>query len=331
MPRLQSYDNGLDCFADTYTMLLADLGLDARILGEDWGYHYARSAAGEQLPFMQIRIMRRAYDEAIRHWYGVAEQRISHGSLRDMWRHIEHVLADGRRVAVQVDTFAYPHSLFYQRIHHLHRIVVTHLRPGEAYIVDQLPGRPFEGWLPAAALNAAVSTEALSARFSPVGGARCTVDLPRPAAVEPPGPTRLRAALQETVVRYLDGDPTDPPGWWAAQQFLGDVERYAGAVTAVEDRVIAHGVNFLGSLAKQRRQNRLFLEFVGDQIGVDLGPSATRFQQFSEQLDKLRAVFFFGASAGRPPADFVGRVVARLRELLAAERRAVRELAVVVC
>ncbi|WP_229402876.1 BtrH N-terminal domain-containing protein [Micromonospora okii] len=329
MPRLQSYDNGLDCFADTYTMLLADLGLDARVLGEDWGYHYAR-AAGEQLPFMQIRIMRRAYDEAIRHWYGIGERRISHGSLDDMWRHLQRVVANGRCVAVQVDTFAYPHSLFYQRIHHLHRIVVTHLRPGEAHVVDQLPGRPFNGWLPAATLDAAVSTEALSARFSPVGGARCTVDLPRPVAVTPSEPARLRAALNETVVRYLNGNGTDPPGWWAAQQFLADVERYAGVVTVVEDRVVAHGVNFLGSLAKQRRQNRLFLDFVGDQIGVDLGPSATRFQQFSEQLDKLRAVFFFGASAGRPPADFVGRVVARLRELLAAERQAVRELAAAV-
>ncbi|MGI5152070.1 BtrH N-terminal domain-containing protein [Plantactinospora sp. CA-294935] len=329
MPRLQAYDNGLDCFADTYTLLLSNLGIDARVLGDDWGYRYVAAQPGSEAPFMRLRINRHSYGEAISRWYGIDERRITHPGMDALWEHVRHTLDDGRHVALQVDTFAYPPSLFHQRIHHLHRVVVTDLRPGAVYVLDELPGRPFRGWMETDGLTAAIGSQALAEHFTAVGGSHCSVDLPRPAAVAPPSTAALRAALVENVEAYLTGSdqPDAPAGRYAADRFLADVREYAGTATAIGDALIVHGVSFFGSLAKQRRQNAFFIELVGDRAGVDLTEVADRFRALSERLDKLRAVFFFGASAGRRPREHLGRLTDRLAEAFAEERDCVRRIA----
>ena len=329
MPRLQAYDNGLDCFADTYTLLLSNLGIDARVLGDDWGYRYVTAQPGSAAPFMRLRINRHSYGEAISRWYGVEERRITHPGMDALWEHVRRTLDDDRHVALQVDTFHYPPSLFHRRIHHLHRVVVTDHRPGAVYVLDELPGRAFRGWMETRGLAPAIGSDALAEHFTAVGGSHCSVDLPRPAALAPPSTAALQAALVDNVEAYLAvcRRPDAPAGWYAADRFVADVRQYAETATEIGDGLIVHGVSFFGSLAKQRRQNAFFIEMVGDRTGVDLTDVADRFRALSERLDKLRAVFFFGASAGRRPREHLGRLADRLAEAFAEEHDCVRRIA----
>lgn len=321
-------DAGLDCFADTYTVLLRDVGIDPRVLGDDWGYRYVAPEVAASEPFLRLRINRHEYRDSIFRWYGIAERRISHSSDRALWGHVDEVLADGRQVALQLDTFFYPNSPFHRRIHHLHRVVVAGRRDLDVYVLDEFPGRPFRGWLPVDVLNQAIRSDVLASQYAGVGGKRCSVDLPPPPWVAQPAVADLEAALMANVQSYLgeQGDSAAPVGWCAVQRFLSDVRRYAANGSQVDQSLITDGVNFFAALAKQRRQNALFVQLVGDRGGVRVDEAVNQLRDISHRLDQVRAFFFFGASAGRPTGEHVGRLADRLTQTFFEEYDCMRRL-----
>ncbi|WP_405059138.1 BtrH N-terminal domain-containing protein [Kribbella sp. NBC_01505] len=329
---VRAYENGLDCFADTYSTLLTNLSVDPRVLGDYWGYDYGPPLPDFEPSFMRIRASHYEYGHSIRRWYGISERCISHGSSEALWDHVRLVLGNGRQVVVQVNTFAYPRSPFYQAVHYLHRIVITGIEAGAAYVVDDLPVRSFRGWLAVAELDHAIAlagaTEHLGAAAKPF----FTIDLPGPIAFSSPSADTLRDALVGNTRRYLVGsDAVDQPvGHHAAKRFVADVRRYAETARVVDDRVLLRGVSFLSVLTRQRRQNAQFLGLAGDALRVDLSEAATQLRQLSDRLDGLRAAFFFGASAKRPIKEHLSHVADEMAGMFGDEYECMRRLSSLV-
>ncbi|GIJ21047.1 BtrH N-terminal domain-containing protein [Micromonospora lutea] len=332
MPRQGAYDNGLDCFADTYTVLLRDLGVDARVLGDEWGYRYLPAGPATDLPFTRFQTRQYTYPDSVRRWYGIEERCVTHTDPVAQWDAVRDGLSRGRAVGINVDTFHYRPSLFYQRIHHLHRVVVQDWNADRVYVCDDLPGNPFQGWIQIDELNAAVGSAELAEGFAWAGGACCTIELCAPTEVRPPTTGSLRAALDGNVREYLTGSDgsEQPTGEHAVRRFLADIRAFAETEPQLGDALVVQGVTFFGTMAKQRRQNALFVEMVGDRLDVDLGEIGEGFRETSYRLDKLRAVFFYGVSAKRPTRKFLTKLADSLEETFAAERADVLRLAALV-
>jgi hypothetical protein len=323
----------LDCGSSTYSRLLRQYELDARILGDDWCYRYTPGPA--LWAVQRLSAYPRTRGTAIRAWYGIEERVTRHDTSSAAWKYIRSVVADGRKVVVGVDLCAWPRSSFYDRHHYPHRVLIADCRDGEALVVDGRGDSRYVQWIAVTEIDRAMNTPGLTSILGDFDDRNVTIDLPRPGRGRgQPDPEQIRRALSANLHTWhgLDSPApagaTDPAGgvgeeagWLAVQRFRDDLRTYAETVDEFPDILVVPGVAFLGGLMSQRKFNALFLALAQDTLGLDLGRATAAFEEIARQWEKMFYIFLYGYHAGRPMVPLLRRLVDRVFAVTDLEHR----------
>jgi hypothetical protein len=309
-------ETNLDCASNTYSRVLRGYGLDARVLGDQWGYRYAPGAG---LPLERLMADRRDPPDVLFDWYGTREWLAQHDGPADVWQHVRSMLDEGRPPIVVVDICSFRTGSFFQGTHSPHRVVVVGYRGNEVLVLDGYGRSRFHGWLPTTEINPSLGPPELAAGWWRYDARFVVVDLPRPEP-DAPGVTaeRVRAALAVNVEEYLNPPdlPGETAGHVAAARFLADFrETSAGLGDAAADVVIP-GIAQLAYLATQRKLNAQFLELAAELVSPHLAEQAAAFHRMSREWNKMFHTLLFGHRIGRPlgallhgMSDRVGRTL----------------------
>jgi Butirosin biosynthesis protein H, N-terminal len=201
--------SAFDCFTASYGTLLAWVGGDPVVLGDEWGFWW-RENAGPVSPIDGLSIARRSLDEVLAYWYGLRTNAVAHESVEAAWSYACAAAATGWPVILAVDSYHLPHSPHQGSLHFPHRIVLVGTSAATADIVDSYAGAPFRGHLPAAVVRQAMSAVGRHGDESFDAEARHrTVDLRRQAVTSPAlDQAKVRARLTACCDGYL-GDQAD--------------------------------------------------------------------------------------------------------------------------